>query len=48
MAIGVFWFRMFVHYVGQYFILKAIDAPVSSVTFHWNKIYLDYDDWNVY
>jgi hypothetical protein len=28
MIVLVFWFRMFVHYVGQKFILKAMDAPV--------------------
>jgi len=39
---------MFIHYVGQYFILKAIDAPVTSLTISWYKLMLNYDNWNVY
>lgn len=47
MIVLVFWFRMFVHYVGQYFILKAMDAPVSSLEIDWYRLHLSYDIWNV-
>lgn len=39
---------MFIHYMGQYLILKFIDAPVTSFTFLWYKMQLDYASWNVY
>lgn len=42
------WARMFVHYIGQYLILKFISAPVMGVRFKWYKIYVDYASWNVY
>ena len=39
---------MFIHYACQYFILKAIDAPVSGMTFSWHRLFLNYDSLNVY
>lgn len=38
LALAVLWFRMFIHYMGQYLILKFIDAPVTSFTFKWYKM----------
>lgn len=34
--------------MGQYLILKFIDAPVTGFEFDWYKVKLDYADWNVY
>ena len=39
---------MFIHYIGQYLILKFIEAPVTSVNFRYNKVILNYSSWNVY
>jgi hypothetical protein len=42
------WFRMYVHYGGQYLILKAMDCPVTDVTLLWYKLKLNYAYWNVF
>jgi hypothetical protein len=39
---------MFIHYIGQYVILKIINCPVTSLSFTWYKMRLDYAYWNVY
>jgi len=48
LALCILWCRMFIHYLGQYLILKFIKAPVMSLTFNWYKMHLDYANWNVY
>lgn len=48
LAIGLLWVRMFVHYMSQYLMLKFIDAPVTSVTFTYYKVYMAYGIWSVY
>lgn len=48
LALCVLWFRMFIHYAGQYLILKIISAPVIGFYFNWYKVNLDYASWNVY
>lgn len=48
LAFSVLWFRMFIHYIGQYLLLKSINAPVSSLTIDWYKLNLVYASWNVY
>lgn len=48
LAIALLYFRMFIHYMGQYLILKFIDAPVTGVTFGYYKVFLEYASWNVY
>lgn len=48
MAIGLTWFRMFIHYMGQYLILKFIEAPVTGLYFGYYKLFLEYASWNVY
>lgn len=48
LALATLWFRMFIHYVGQYFILKAIDAPVEKWIWQWYKVDMIYSNWNVY
>lgn len=47
-AFGVVWVRMFIHYGGQYLILKAMDCPVTDVVISWYKIVLTYSYWNMY
>lgn len=34
----VVWFRMIIHYMGQYVFLKVINAPVTDITFKWYKV----------
>ena len=34
--------------MGQYFVLKAIDAPVEEFIWNWYKIDMIYSNWNVY
>ena len=48
LAIGLLWVRMFVHYMSQYLMLKFIDAPVTSVSFTYYKVYMEYGIWSVY
>lgn len=48
LALVLLWCRMFMHYVGQYFVLKAIDAPVEEFIWNWYKIDMIYSNWNVY
>jgi len=48
LALVLLWWRMFMHYVGQYFVLKAIDAPVEQFIWNWYKIDMIYSNWNVY
>jgi len=48
LAIFLLYFRMFIHYVGQYLILKFIDAPVTGMYFDYYKVHLEYSTWNVY
>lgn len=47
-AFGVIWARMFIHYGGQYLILKAMDCPVTDVRVRWFKVILTYSYWNMY
>ncbi len=47
-AFAVVWARMFIHYGGQYLILKAMDCPVTDVIIKWYKIELIYAYWNLY
>ena len=35
------------HYLGQYIILKAMDAPVISMELHWYKVKINYAFWNI-
>jgi len=46
-AFFVIWVRMAIHYIGQYLILKVMDAPVTEVTYKWYKIKLAYSYWNM-
>lgn len=48
LAFAVIWVRMFVHYVGQYLVLKVMDAPVTDITYKWYKIKLTYSYWAMY
>ena len=41
------WLRMVIHYLGQYFYLKIVDAPVDSVVFKWYKLQITYTFWNM-
>lgn len=43
----VIWLRMAVHYLGQYFILKLMDAPVISVKLVWYKVNIEYAFWKI-
>jgi hypothetical protein len=48
---GVIWFRMVVHYLGQYVFLKLINAPVTNLSysiFTFYRITLEYAFWNEY
>ena len=46
-AFCVLWLRMAVHYIGQYLLLKAMNAPVISVILHWYKVNINYAFWNI-
>jgi len=48
LALFVFWLRMVVHYLGQYVILKLMDAPVIKFKLGYTKFALNYAFWNVY
>jgi len=39
---------MFIHYLGQYALLKIINCPVTAVSYKWYKMNLVYAYWNVY
>ena len=41
----MFFLRMWVHYIGQYFALLSMDVPVTLFETHWHKIYLEYASW---
>lgn len=47
-AFSVLWIRMAVHYLGQYILLKLIDAPVTDVTIKWYKIKMTYSYWTMW
>jgi hypothetical protein len=47
-AFFVIQFRMIIHYLGQYLILKIMDAPVTDITFKWYKLKLKYSYWNMW
>lgn len=47
-AVGLLYVRMFIHYMSQYLMLKFMDAPVTSITFDYYKVHMDYASWNVY
>jgi len=38
---------MCIHYLGQYIILKMIDAPVVSIDLKWYKLKIKYSYWHV-
>ena len=46
-AFFVLWIRMGMHYLGQYFLLKVMNAPVISVDLHWYKIKIAYSFWYI-
>ena len=39
---------MLVHYLGQYLVLKVLDAPVTAILFKWYKVKLTYSYWNMW
>ena len=41
-AFVILWLRMAVHYLSQYILLKAMNAPVIDVELYWYKIKLVY------
>jgi len=38
---------MVIHYLSQYVLLKAMDAPVIAIDLHWYKIRITYSYWYV-
>jgi hypothetical protein len=46
-AFIVIWIRMAIHYLGQYILLKFMNAPVIGITLHWYKIKIDYSYWYI-
>lgn len=44
----LFFLRMWVHYVGEYFIISILGIPVTKFEPHWHKIYVTYAAWNLY
>jgi hypothetical protein len=46
-AFVVLWLRMAIHYLGQYILLKIMNAPVIGVSLHWYKIGIQYSFWYV-
>ena len=47
LATFVFWMRMVFHYVGQWIFLKAVSAPVISISIKWYEIHLEYAYWKM-
>eukprot|EP00347_Sterkiella_histriomuscorum_P020652 403336985 len=45
--VTVIWLRMVFHYLGQYLVLKAMNAPVMSLDLSWYKIKINYAFWNI-
>ena len=41
----MYFLRTWVHYVGQCFILRAMNVPVTQFEPHWPKIYIQYGEW---
>ena len=41
------WSIIFVHYLGQYLMLKMMSVPVTSYRARWFKVYLEYQFWHV-
>lgn len=46
-AFLVLWLRMAIHYLGQYILLKSMNAPVIKVELMWYKIKIIYSFWYV-
>ena len=46
-AFFVFWMRMVIHYLGQYVVLKLMDAPVIDFYLTFTKFELNYSYWSV-
>ena len=46
-AIMTIWSLIFVHYLGQYIMLKMLSVPVTSYDARWFKVYLEYQFWHV-
>ena len=46
-AFLVLWLRMAIHYLGQYILLKIMNAPVIQVELMWYKIKIQYSFWYV-
>lgn len=46
-AFVVLWIRMVIHYLGQYILLKIMNAPVIDLKLYWYKITITYSFWYV-
>lgn len=40
---SIFWFRMYIHYTGQYYFLKSTGHPISKFVAHWYNCDLFYE-----
>lgn len=47
LAVFVLELRMVLHYLGQWFLLKTVDAPVTSIEFKYYEIRMDYAYWTM-
>lgn len=47
LAVFVLELRMVMHYLGQWLILKTVDAPVTGMKWKWYEIRLDYAYWTM-
>ena len=48
LAAFVFIMRMYIHYIGQWIFLKAVNAPVISLQWKWYEIEMEYAYWRMY
>lgn len=47
LAAFVFIMRMYIHYIGQWIFLKAVNAPVISLQWKWYEIEMEYAYWRM-
>ena len=47
LAICVLELRMVMHYLGQWLLLKIVDAPVTSMKWKWYEIRMEYAYWTM-
>lgn len=47
LAVFVLELRMIMHYLGQWLLLKIVDAPVTGMEFKWYEIRMEYAYWTM-